>query len=334
MATSENETPKVAVQDAAPEAAAEDAAVDEARSADSVPDTPAYVELPSGAALDASDCAPVLREHPTQLIVLAGSEASGKTTLLASIYESLQEGAFEKLQFSGSRSLIGFEQVCHLNRLLSGQLAPDTERTKPLEQAVFYHLSLLDTETEDNLGRRDVLLSAVSGELFRLARDSTEGSTALSFVRRADVLAVLVDGAKLAELEERERALADAQLLLRSLLDADMVCPHTRVEFVFSKYDCIQGAGSVAEKFARGAKNRLVATFRARVPYLECRDIAARPVESRLPFAFGVGQALRSWLTTVPLHLTALPSADEPSDSGREFSRFGWRFRLREGGTP
>src|SRR5687767_6400391 len=51
------------------------------------------VELPSGAALDAAGTYEIGREAIPRVVLLAGEERCGKTTLIASLYELFQEGA-------------------------------------------------------------------------------------------------------------------------------------------------------------------------------------------------------------------------------------------------
>lgn len=287
---------------------------------------PEFVELAAGSALEASETFPITRAARTHLLVFAGGEASGKTTLLTSIYESLQEGPFAGMVFAGSRTLVGFEEICHLNRLASGQPVPETERTKPSDRAQFYHLSLLDRGAAKPV-RREVLIAAVSGELFRLARDSTEDCSTLTFLRRADVIAVLIDGAKVIQLDARQGALADAEGILRSFLDAGMLSRNARVEFVFSKYDCVQKAGTAAESFVDRARARLLQPFADRVSSIGTRCIAARPTEARLPFAFGVNEALRSWLSDVASPSGALAVWVEAAEHEREFAKYDQRYR-------
>ncbi len=288
------------------------------------------IQLSPGTALNAAESRSITSAYPTQLVVFAGSEDSGKTTLLLSIYESLNKGPFADYLFAGSRSLVGFERECHLNRLASRQNAPDTERTKPSEQGIFYHLSLLDCEGNRKPGRQEVLFTAVSGELFRSASDSTEGAKALTFLKRADVLAVLVDGEKLAKVQARQQAVSDAQTLLQSLLDADMVAPEAIVEFVFSKHDCIKRAGDDAEEFQDDARQRLIAAFADRLSTIGFRLVAARPApESDLPFADGVATALRSWLSPCESVRTKSLVSFECPNSEREFAQYGRRQRLR-----
>jgi hypothetical protein len=296
---------------------------------------PDFVDLFPGTALGAADADFVTLRSRTHLVVLAGAEGSGKTTVLASIYERLNQGTFAGFKFAGSRSLLGFEEVCHLNRLVSGGTQPDTQRTRLTDETKYYHLALRGIEP--GTSRRDVLLSAMSGELFRMAKDSQEDAERLTYLRRADTIIVLVDGERLAAPALRTSAQADAADILESVLDADMVSGSCRVEIVFSKLDRITSAGQTALEFLGKTQEKFEGKFRARVPNLVFRPIAARPAPS--PSAenldVGLAEAFVSWTTLLPAssmdeHRTlAAPSLDE-----REFSKFGWRHFERTRREP
>ncbi len=288
-----------------------------------VTEAPTFIELFSGGALGAADADAVTLRSPAQLIVLAGAEGSGKTTVLASIYERLSVGAFACFQFAGSRSLLGFEEICHLNRLTSGNARPDTQRTVPAEEAAYYHFAL-----SRGGQRRHVLLSAVSGELFRLARNAREDCARLTFLLRANTIAILVDGARLVVPESRENAVADAAGILSSFLDAKMLRLQTRVEFVFSKLDRVVAAGKNAEDLLKKTEVKLETKFRRHVPGLAFRRIAARPdtaIGSELKD--GLAEAFTLWSESRPLTAAdrGLQSAP-PAAHVREFSKFGWRY--------
>lgn len=287
------------------------------------PEAPEFIELFSGSVLGPADADAVTLRSPVQLIVLAGAEGSGKTTVLASIYERLSLRTFADFQFAGSRSLFGFEEICHLNRLTSGNVRPDTQRTVPTEEASYYHLAL-----SRGGQRRHVLLSAVSGELFRLARNAREDCARLKFLLRANTIVVLVDGARLIVPESRENAIADAAGILSSFLDAEMLRPHTRVEFVFSKLDRVIAAGEVAEGILKKTETRLETRFRRHVPKLVFRRIAARPdsAPGSEPVDDGLAEAFTSWsepmlTTTVDTRLQSVPPLHV-----REFIKFSWRY--------
>lgn len=292
-----------------------------------------FIELYSGAALSATDAEVVTLRSRTQLVVLAGAEGSGKTTVLASIYERLNQGVFAGFKFGGSRSLLGFEEICHLNRLASGGTLPETQRTRLTEDMRYYHLALRAADSP--AARRSVLLSAMSGELFRMAKDSQEEAERLTFLRRADTIVVLVDGERLATIAQRTSAQADAADILESVLDADMVSPGCRVEIVFSKLDCITTAGQPALEFLAKTQDKFEGKFRRRIPHFSFRQIAARPAPSSVPMDDGLAEAFVSWTTLAPPsstdeHLGQPP----PALDGREFSKFGWRHFERTRRDP
>ncbi len=107
-----------------------------------IPQEPALVDLSTGLELDPISGMEITRAALTRVIVLAGSEASGKTTLLVSLYERFQEGAFTEYLFAGSRTLLGLEMRCHRARIQSGASKPDTERTRFLREEGVVHTVL------------------------------------------------------------------------------------------------------------------------------------------------------------------------------------------------
>ena len=294
-----------------------------------VPEAPEFVELFTGRDLSASETEAITLRWPVQLVVLAGAEGSGKTTVLTSVYEQLSQGPFAGLQFAGSRSLLGFEQICHANRIASGGVRPATERTVPGDEASYYHLALRPTKGGEQ--RRHVLLSALSGELYRWARNSREECERLTFLRRADTIVVLVDGARLASPEHRANAHADAAGILDSFLDARMVTPGCRVEFVFSKLDRIREAGASALAFLAQTREKLETKFGSRVPGLALREIAARPAQSAASeeLSGGLAAAFSAWIARRSASAINGGPASVPTMNTREFMKFGWRHHHR-----
>ena len=276
--------------------------------------------------MSAVDSEDITLRWPTQLIVFAGAEGSGKTTMLTALYEHLCRGSFAGFDFAGSRSLLGFEKICHANRVVSAGTRPTTERTIPSDEAAYFHLSLREAASERR--RRQVLLSAISGELFGWARNSREECEKLTFLNRANAIVVLVDGEKLASLEERATARADAAGILEAFLDAKMVPSCCHVEFVFSKLDRIRAAGDSALAFLKQTQENLEVRFRTRVPQLAFRELAARPsissedeeLTGALESAFATWAVFRS-------HAIGDDGQEHLlSRNAREFSEFGRRW--------
>jgi hypothetical protein len=308
--------------------------------AETVPDVPsvkdvaagqpngnADVDLFVGNELSAVETEDITLQWPTQLIVIGGAERSGKTTILGSLYERFSRGPLGGFDFAGSRSLLGFEKVCHANRVASGGTRPITERTIPSDEAAYYHLALREVAGERR--RRQVLLSALSGELYEWARNSREDCEKLTFLRRANAIVILVDGQKLASIEQRVNAHADAAGILDAFLDAKMVPSRCYVEFVFSKLDRIRAAGNSALEFLKQTQAKLETRFRTRVPQLAFRQLAARPGPlnegEEAELSNSLANAFATW-TTPQAHVTADGAlAPQPPHDAREFSKFGRR---------
>lgn len=285
----------------------------------------ATVDLFAGYEMSGAETEEVTLRWPTQLIVLAGAEGSGKTTMVAAFYEHLGRGAFAGFDFAGSRSVLGFEKICHANRVVSGGTRPTTERTVPSDEAGYYHLALRETTGERQ--RRQVLLSALSGELYRWARNSREECEKLTFLRRANSIVVLIDGEKLASLEHRVNAHTDAAGILDAFLDAKMVPSGCHVEFVFSKLDRIRAAGNPALAFLRQTQEKLATKFRDRIPQLVFREVAARPSPSNddEELANGIANAFAAWVAPQARTHSDGEHGPQPPTDAREFSKFGWR---------
>lgn len=289
---------------------------------------PAFIDLYAGNELSGEDADAVTLRHPAHLVVFAGSAGSGKTTVLASLYERLNQAPFAGFQFAGSRSLLGFEQICHLNRLVSGGTRPDTPRTIPSDEAAYYHLALRGAELGSQ--PRHVLLSAISGELFRLAMNSREDCARLTFLHRANTIVVLVDGARLAVSGHRTNAQSEASNILESFIDAKMIGERCRVEFVFSKLDRVLEAGDAALEFLKTTEKKFKAKFGDRVPHLAFRRIAARPEIESIGKASndGLAEACIAWTTSV-IGGASVASQNIPPKDAREFAKYGWRYSVR-----
>lgn len=296
-----------------------------------VEEAPTFIDLYAGNDLTSEDADAVTLRSPAHLVVFAGAAASGKTTVLASIYDRLSEGPFAGFQFAGSRSLLGFEQICYLNRLASGGTRPDTPHTPLSDEAAYYHLALRAKEA--GAQRRHVLLCAISGELFRLATNSREDCERLTFLHRANTIAVLVDGARLAVPAQRTQAQSEASSILESFLDANMIGSRCRVEFVFSKLDLVVEAGEAAKEFLNTTERKFEQRFGGRVPHLAFRRIAARPeVEpSDGPLNDGLADAFVAWTTSAVAPIDEAMQ-DVPARDAREFAKYGWRNLARREG--
>lgn len=285
--------------------------------------SPDVVQLPSGDALDLGSAAHLTAAFDARLVVIAGAEESGKTTLITTIYEAFQAGPFAGFRFAGSQTLVGFEQRCHRARIASGAAAADTDRTK-VEQPRLLHLALRGTYT--GATRQHVLLTDIAGEIFRLARDSTAECKKIGLLRRADTFVVLLDGKKLSNPKTRADATADGFSLIRSCLDAQMIGGTTHLNIVVTKWDEIGAAGQTAADYVEHVRNDAERRFGTRLGRLTFTRIAARPIAGRgLHFAYGCDALLDQWARQRRQITRVIPKPERPLV--REFERFAASHR-------
>lgn len=199
--------------------------------------------LPSGEALTSIETGEIAAQARPRVIMLAGAQRSGKTTLLASLFQCFQRGPFAKYLFSDSRTLKGFERRCWPSRTASMGRKADTDRTKFGTQN-YLHLKVRKKRAATPV---DLIFCDLSGEIFERAVNSTEACAEIEELSRIDHLALLVDGNKLRRIDLRAGAHRDARLLLRSLLDSKALSPAIPVEIVFSKIDLFGETPSKAE---------------------------------------------------------------------------------------
>jgi hypothetical protein len=291
-----------------------------------VAELPKEIEFLDGDGFSPETATSITGAAVTRLIILAGAAESGKTTLLASLYGCFQEGPFAGYLFAGSQTLMGFERRCHLSRITSGREKPDTERTKPGSEKNLLHLRV---RIED-LSRpaQNLLLSDISGETFRLAKDSTDEVLKLEMLKRADYFVLLLDGDKLSQQKTRQETFIDGVSLLRSCLDAKILGKNSFVNVLFTKWDLIEDNSDKAKilQFIDHVETEMEERFKSRVGQLRFFRIAARPQKPLLEFGYGLKEIFPSWVEygsqfhTVPL---IEPCHLVPE---REFDRYLYRW--------
>jgi hypothetical protein len=113
---------------------------------------------------------------------------------------------------------------------------------------------------------------------------------------------MLIDGAKVAEIAQRQHARDEANLLLRTFVEEGMLGPAARIDVVFTKWD-IGGSNKFkkeAEPFADRIYQELKARFAPRVAAMRSFKIVARDPEGRVPPAHGLEDALPAWVEAGP----------------------------------
>lgn len=289
------------------------------------------IDLPSGEAMTELQAAEVTREDVSKVVIIAGPFNSGKTTILTSLFEAFQEAPFANFLFRGSRTLVGFEKRCHLGRKESGSDEPNTTHTSLREGVKFLQFALTAIEGAD-FSHSNLLLSDISGELFRRVRDSSAAAKELSALRRADHLCLVIDGEKISTQEGRQIARNDSRSILRSIIEAGVLSPDCIIDIAFTKWDLVvevldSSASKETQEFIKTTKSVL----KAIAPQYELRfhEVAARPYRNaKVPFAHGLPTLLRSWVGQERSERPAIFLSTVPS---REFGRFTEAVIARSG---
>ena len=284
---------------------------------------------PSGEALTAEEALTITRSAPTRVIVVAGPAGSGKTTLVASLYERFHDGPLAGYLFAGSRTLVGFERRCHLSRRASSRETPDTERTSQAASDVLLHLKV---RAELGGPRVDMLFTDIYGEAFRQAADSTDEAEQLTVLRRADHVALLLDGAKLASPTQRQEPYSQADALLASCLEVGVLGPDSQVQMLVTKADKLRSGPRVETNLAFVADRWawLEGRYRNRLASLEHFEIAARPESpSHLRSAHGLDTLFPLWVSR-PRPASPPPTAAPPRGHG-PFDGFARAWAARRG---
>jgi len=277
------------------------------------------LNLYSGDSFTPESALSITRSRNTRFIVLAGPIESGKTTLLASIYDIFQKRLFANYFFAGSQTLLGFERRCHDSRLASHRTTPTTDRTKHEGKYRLLHLRVrkkdLDTPPQD------LLFTDLSGELFKEIRDSTEECKRHQIFLRADHFVLFLDGKKLCDLYQRDKVVSDASTLLRRCLDANILGKYSLVDVLFAKWDLLKTAAdqdSSTETFLQTVQlQKFEEPFRSKLGRMRCSRVAARPDPSKhsgIEFGYGLSTLFQSWVEESPSSriLTCRPQLRTP----------------------
>ena len=304
-----------------------DAAEDDIELLDAEPSTiETEVENPpiplfSGNALAAGEAHDLTGERATTVVILMGMVKSGKTTVLAELYERFCKGPFAGYLFAGSKTIIGFEQACYLSRAVSQGEIEDTERTKRGAENNLLHLDLV---AEDSRCRKRLLISDLSGELFEEATLASENLHTIPYLRRADHVVVFADAEKLRDLAERQVLINQLLVLLRCCVEESILERACRLTVVVSRHDLLPSDidQSFLESMQARIRQRTADFFDEPTHFL---DLAARP-PSGPANAYGLPELLSGWLEGSGIPESRIPNLVKSVENGwREIDKFAFK---------
>lgn len=267
-----------------------------------------------GEGLSALEAEALCASRRSTVIVLAGGVRSGKTTLLTSIYEQLNQQPFGSYLFAGSETLFGFESRVHGWREYSGEPAPMTERTG-ISQPPWLHLVLRECPPAQP---HQLLMADLSGEHFDRLVSGERAPDSLPMLSRADHVALVLNGRKLADPRERLIERSRGEQLLQILAAPGVLCSTSVLSIVVAKLDryLLDGREDDLDDLAA----RLQKTAGIEHPLALFRT-AAQPRSAKYPIGHGVDALLGHWLAQPGFLETQEPPELTPANSA--YGRFG-----------
>ncbi|MBJ9678980.1 TRAFAC clade GTPase domain-containing protein [Burkholderia gladioli] len=206
------------------------------------------IRLRDAFALEAPCANRVLTILPSRMIGVIGAYDSGKTSIIAGLYDLFQNGPVSGAIFAGSSTLHGLELICHDARVASDREEAHSERTKRGE-VQFYHV---DVRQDGEL--RTILIADRSGEEYEEVADLAANASAMFELRRADVITILVDGLRLESPVERADTIGAIPLILQGMVENYAFARRPNVAIVLTKDDVVQ---------ASARKERVMKDFQA-----------------------------------------------------------------------
>ncbi|WDJ88094.1 MULTISPECIES: TRAFAC clade GTPase domain-containing protein [Xanthomonas] len=251
--------------------------------------------LALGESLARSAASSLQRRRPSRAIAIVAPNDAGKTSLIASVYDLLQNGPIDGVGFAGSSTLIGFEKVCHNARTSSRRGVSYTERTSAGAEVTFFHLDLRPA----NGDLVSLFIADRSGEDYLAVADDLTRSAGFFELRRADVLTVLVNGEHLSTSAQRHETKAITPQMVDALVEAGSVRQGCRLAIVLTKRDVVlssQNAARVDADFGE-LVDGISEDHRTHFAEIERFVVAASPCDvANVQRGLGVDQLLRFWL--------------------------------------
>jgi hypothetical protein len=284
-----------------------------------LPTEPLY----SGSPLEIVDAREFCRRSRATVVSLAGMSESGKTSLLARLYQMFQMGSIGSYDFAGSRTLYRFEELNWLAMVESGVGSPTMEKSSRRYDNSFLHLTV--KKRTDVNKQIDILLNDISGETYPDVIAAETISKQLVCLQRADHLVVVVDGGAIADLDLRHDHFAKAKNFIDRVLRTGQIGQKTALHLVISKLDKLRGDGDAAENEEATSRfeSECEAQFAPRVAKFHRWRIAARPMDASSPTVETIAELFTTLVGTSYRYPMVMPPRAPQIESNRDFCRFG-----------
>lgn len=273
------------------------------------------INLFSGDEIAVDNLSDLTYKYRVNLVLLMGDSDSGKTTLIASLFDLFQKGAVSNYYFAGSRTQIGFEKRCFLARWReSGRNESDTPHTTSMSLK-YLHLAVRDSKCKEP--SKHLLLSDVSGELFKQIRDHEDQMNDFAEIDNADHIFCLADGEALASPKKKHSTKEKVVALLSRAIQSGKITSSHKVNIVISRLDKIHKKKDEIEAF-------FVEPLKAKFPeYLDqIFYVASRSDDTGSPIKFGEGVDAFLKKSIDSVEINKIDKIDPTNLGIREFQKF------------
>lgn len=282
-------------------------------------------ELPHGEALTIEETYRITSSREAKFILLAGPSASGKTTLVTTIYCLFQKGPLAKYLFAGSETLLGFEQRVYNLTTSSNNTSPAMTKTRRGVDDIL-HLRLYNSK---NMELKDLLITDLSGEDYdRIIGNVDLAISDFKIIKRADYIVIFVDGDLISQDKSRNRAEQSSFQLLKTIRDAGLINKNACVDVLISKYDEVLQRAKVdpsVDIFIKRLKEKFKKEF-SNLSNLRILDVAAMPKSTEeLEVGYGLKDLIPFW---VECNSSILVQTDAIHSANSEFNLFYDRCKV------
>lgn len=229
---------------------------DDVEGAGAAVDEPSTAQMPLSRTYGLAEARQLITTRYVHLVGILGEPNAGKTACLVSLYLLMARDKLQDFNFRDSRTLMAFEEISRGARLWNeGQLP----------EQLTVHTELADDRTAGFLHIRgksaplgavvDLLLPDLPGE-WTSALIEKHRVDRLEFLRRADAVWLMVNGAELTAPETRQVTLHRSRLLIQRLASF-LEAPPPVILVVTRRDECVGDETSIAELCAEGQDHGL-----------------------------------------------------------------------------
>ena len=211
------------------------AAQDTQAQATSAIDLPSKATFPGSRACTLSDARGLMGERYVHFVGILGEPNAGKTGCLVSLYLSVAQRCLDGFSFADSHTLMGFEEISQgARRWNDGQIPEQfTDHTVLPDNrtAGFLHIRLARMRQGNSV---DLLCSDLPGEWTTELIDRNRVDR-LQFLKRADVIWLVVDGTETVAPDKRQVCLQRTKMAIGRL--GNFLVPGRRLILVVTRRD-------------------------------------------------------------------------------------------------